>query len=198
MVSGVHIRKTQMKGNLLVLDGERYGLRVKGKTVQPVQLNHVHLEIAAPDSGDFNQRLDEILVPDVRHLLPMIPQQLQRAARLLFLAGSPQSGTIPLPPLDPRPPAYQVGGQVVAPKLKRQVDPQMSDAASRLKLGGSVLLHLDVEQDGRSGHVEVTQLAGLGLDEQAVIAVSQYLFEPGTLQGQPVVVELNVAVDFSF
>src|SRR5580698_2238424 len=39
-------------------------------------------------------------------------------------------------------------------------------------------------------------LVGLGLDERAVAAVSQYTFQPATKDGSPVSVQLNVEVNF--
>jgi protein TonB len=36
----------------------------------------------------------------------------------------------------------------------------------------------------------------MGLDEEALEAVSQYKFKPATLQGKPVPVEVNIEVHF--
>jgi TonB family protein len=36
----------------------------------------------------------------------------------------------------------------------------------------------------------------MGLDEKAIAAVSTWRFQPGTLDGQPVAVEVNVEVTF--
>jgi periplasmic protein TonB len=36
----------------------------------------------------------------------------------------------------------------------------------------------------------------MGLDKKAVEAVKQYTFEPATLRGQPVAVQVNIEVNF--
>jgi protein TonB len=36
----------------------------------------------------------------------------------------------------------------------------------------------------------------MGLDEKAIEAVSQWRFQPATLNGQPVAVQINVEVSF--
>jgi TonB family protein len=36
----------------------------------------------------------------------------------------------------------------------------------------------------------------MGLDEQALAAVTQYKFKPATLQGKPVPVEVSIEVNF--
>ena len=44
--------------------------------------------------------------------------------------------------------------------------------------------------------VRVVQGVGMGLDEKAIAAVKQYRFKPAMEGGKPVVVEVNVEVDF--
>jgi TonB family protein len=44
--------------------------------------------------------------------------------------------------------------------------------------------------------MQVTQGLGLGLDERAVEAVSQWKFQPGTKDGQAVTVAATIQVNF--
>lgn len=92
--------------------------------------------------------------------------------------------------------AYQVGGDVSAPQLIYQVDPEFSEEARKAKFQGEVLVHLIVDATGRPTQVRVIRPVGMGLDEKAREAVAQYKFRPARKGGQAVPVELNVAVNF--
>lgn len=92
--------------------------------------------------------------------------------------------------------AYRIGGDVSAPVLIYQVDPEFSEEARKAKFQGEVLVHLIVDAQGRPTNVKVIRPVGMGLDEKAREAVAQYKFRPARKGGQPVPVELNVAVNF--
>jgi TonB family protein len=59
-----------------------------------------------------------------------------------------------------------------------------------------VVLWLVVGPDGRAHDVRIRRSLGLGLDERAIAAVSQWKFEPARKNGVPVAVRINVEVDF--
>jgi TonB family protein len=70
-------------------------------------------------------------------------------------------------------------------------------AALAEKTQGTVILQLVVDRDGRPTRIQVVRsLDPIGLDEQAVLAVRQWRFEPGRLAGTPVDVLVTVALDF--
>jgi protein TonB len=85
---------------------------------------------------------------------------------------------------------------VTAPRPIYDPDPEYSDAARRAKYQGSVLLWLVVAPNGRPRNIRVQRSLGMGLDEKAIEAVSQWRFQPATLNGQPVAVQINVEVSF--
>ena len=76
------------------------------------------------------------------------------------------------------------------------VEPEFSEEARKAKVAGNVLVNLYVDQQGRPSHVHVIRGVGMGLDEKAVEAVKQYKFKPAMENGKPVLVELNVEVNF--
>lgn len=94
------------------------------------------------------------------------------------------------------PAIFQIGGDVKAPKLIHQVDPQYSKRAKKKKISGTVKVDLYVDDKGLPQNVHVTQGVGYGLDEQALLAVQGYRFEPATKNGVPVAVELQVQINF--
>jgi protein TonB len=83
-------------------------------------------------------------------------------------------------------------GGVTAPRPIYDPDPEYSDAARRAKYQGSVLLWLVVAPNGRPRNIRVQRSLGMGLDEKAIEAVSQWRFQPATLNGQPVAAQINV------
>ncbi len=90
----------------------------------------------------------------------------------------------------------RIGGGVSAPQLIYSVEPEFSEEARKAKVAGNVLVNLWVDQNGNPSHVHVVRGVGMGLDEKAIEAVKQYRFKPALENGKPVLVELNVEVNF--
>ncbi|QNI35377.1 energy transducer TonB [Edaphobacter albus] len=90
----------------------------------------------------------------------------------------------------------RIGGGVSAPQLIYSVEPEFSEEARKAKVAGNVLVNLWVDTNGLPSHVRVIRGVGMGLDEKAVEAVKQYRFKPAMENGKPVLVELNVEVNF--
>jgi TonB family protein len=92
----------------------------------------------------------------------------------------------------------KIGGSVSAPKVIYQAIPGYSEQAKKDKTSGNVLVHLWVDEQGLPSHVHVLRGVGKGLDEKAIEAVKQYKFTPAMEDGKPVLVELNIEVNFQF
>jgi protein TonB len=90
----------------------------------------------------------------------------------------------------------RIGGGVSAPQVIYQVEPEFSEEARKAKVAGNVLVNLWVGTDGLPSHVHVIRGVGMGLDEKAIEAVRQYRFKPAMENGKPVLVELNIEVNF--
>jgi protein TonB len=90
----------------------------------------------------------------------------------------------------------RIGGGVSAPVLIYSVEPEFSEEARKAKVAGNVLVNLWVDTQGNPSHVHVIRGVGMGLDEKALEAVRQYRFKPAMENGKPVLVELNVEVNF--
>ena len=81
--------------------------------------------------------------------------------------------------------------------MTTEVKPTYTVDALSDKIQGTVVVELVVQADGRPGEIRIVRsLDPRGLDEQAIIAVSQWRFEPGRLAGQPVDVLVTVMLDF--
>jgi len=94
--------------------------------------------------------------------------------------------------------AQEVPGKgVTMPRVVRDVKPSYTPEARKERIQGRVELSVVVNDDGTVGEVAVTKSLGYGLDEQAVIAMKQWEFKPGTKDGKPVAVRVNVEMTFT-
>ncbi|MCC6393552.1 MAG: TonB family protein [Bryobacterales bacterium] len=90
---------------------------------------------------------------------------------------------------------YRAGGAVKPPSLLKKVEPEYSPDARAAMLEGTTVLSVVIGTDGKARDGVVVRGLGLGLDEKALDAVSQWVFRPGTKDGTaaPVaaVIEVN-------
>lgn len=91
---------------------------------------------------------------------------------------------------------FTIGKGVVAPRAIYDPDPEYSEEARKLKQQGTVILSLVVDEQGRPRDIRVARSLGMGLDEKAIEAVRTWKFVPGSKDGIPVAVRVNVEVSF--
>jgi TonB family protein len=101
------------------------------------------------------------------------------------------SGGVEAPPGPMR-----VGGDVKAPNVSRRVQPDYTESARKARVAGVVVLEAIINKNGTVEQVRVIKGLPLGLSEEAIEAVKQWRFKPGTLNGRPVDVIFNLTVNF--
>ena len=87
-------------------------------------------------------------------------------------------------------------GNTVPPVIIQWVDASYTDSALKQRVEGSVVLMAIVRQDGSIGAVSVSESLEGSLDRRALEAVRTWKFEPATRAGKPVVVVVEIRVDF--
>ena len=93
---------------------------------------------------------------------------------------------------------YEIGNGVKAPRLIREVKPTYTEGAMRRKVQGIVEMKVVVLEDGTVGDdVIVTKSLDDELDQQAIQAMKQWKFQPGTKDDKPVRVQVNVEMTFT-
>jgi TonB family protein len=92
--------------------------------------------------------------------------------------------------------ALRIGGEVQAPKLLSKVEPQYTDEARAARHQGTVVVKVEILPDGTARNVQVVRGLPYGLNENAVEAIGQWRFQPGTKGGQPVTVAATVEVNY--
>ena len=113
------------------------------------------------------------------------------------IVGGLESAPPPPPPPVPTPRApVRVGGEITAPRLLHRVEPEYPPIAQRAFVQGVVILEATVDRGGRVDEVRVLRSHSL-LDDAAVAAVREWVYEPLMLNGQPQPFVLTVTLSFS-
>ncbi len=99
-------------------------------------------------------------------------------------------------PTEPCTGPMHVGGTVTKPVKIFSPQPQYTEEARQARIQGVVIVQAII--DCRGNVIDVNVLKGLpmGLTEATVAAISQWRFEPATLNGVPVSVYYNLTVNF--
>ena len=126
-------------------------------------------------------------------LLMRKQSRISEAERLEAKARDLQPG---LEPIVPSPGIFRVGGGVTAPALLAKVEPEYTEAARAAKLQGPVLLYVEVGPDGAAHNIQIRRRLGLGLDDNAIDAVSRWRFRPGQKDGVAVPIAAMIEVNF--
>ena len=94
---------------------------------------------------------------------------------------------------------YTPGNGVRLPKVVKQVKATYTQEAKDAHIEGTVELSTVVLADGTVGAVKVTRSLDTtyGLDEEAIKAMKQWIFEPGTKDGKAVAVRVSVNLTFT-
>ena len=91
---------------------------------------------------------------------------------------------------------YRIGRGVSSPTLLSKVEPKYSERARQVGLEGTVVLYIVITSEGTPRDMSVVRSLGLGLDEAAMEAVSQWKFNPAVKDGKAVAVQATVEVNF--
>jgi TonB family protein len=93
---------------------------------------------------------------------------------------------------------YKPGNGVKSPVLIKEVKPNYTKDAMDRKVQGVVEMECVVRTDGTvDDEVKVTKSLDADLDQQAVIALKQWRFRPGTKDDKAVPVQVNVEMTFT-
>ena len=87
-------------------------------------------------------------------------------------------------------------GDVSPARVIHMVEAEYTEEAKIAELQGTVLLAVEVWEDGLAHNIRVLRSLGLGLDEKAVEAVTKWKFSPGKRDGKPVRVAAQIQVTF--
>jgi periplasmic protein TonB len=92
---------------------------------------------------------------------------------------------------------HVVGNGVTAPVPLVEVKPAYTEEARKARAEGLVVLQCVIDRNGTADSFKVLRGLGYGLDESAISTIAnKWRFKPGTLNGKPVDVKINIEVSF--
>ena len=159
------------------------------------------LNVPGVTGGDMKQRIVRIM-----QNTPVTPLGNRKKTALLLAAvltvlpvlGSHGPRLVAAAPLqDKDREVERPGPRVTTPKLIREVKPHYPDRAKQDKVQGEVLMECVVKADGTVGDKKIIRALHPDLDQAAMDAAAQWLFEPGTRDGKPVNVLVTIAIAFT-
>ena len=120
-----------------------------------------------------------------------------RRAHILGTLAAVQQTPSPAPPEQEQIPPERIGPGVTPPRIIGTApEPNYTDEARQLHIQGTVILDVTVRVDGTGKVNKVVRAVGYGLDEMAVEAFEKWRFVPGSKDGKPVDVQLQVTINF--
>ena len=94
------------------------------------------------------------------------------------------------------PTVYSPGGDVKAPKVVHYVEPAFADTSKEAFVDGIVKLKTTVTPQGLPTDIQVTKGLSAQEDQNAIDAVKQWRFQPGTKGGEAVHVRVSIEIAF--
>jgi TonB family protein len=85
---------------------------------------------------------------------------------------------------------------IVLPKTTHSVEPGYTDEAQAQGIMGDVTVSLEIGKDGKPRNIKIVQGLDPGLDKNAVAALSEWRFDPGTKDGHPVITAATIRISF--
>ncbi len=77
-----------------------------------------------------------------------------------------------------------------------KIEPEYTDEARAAHLQGTEMVYVEIGADGVPRNMSVIRPLGLGLDQNGLDAISQWRFQPGEKDGQPVTVSATIEVNW--
>ena len=75
--------------------------------------------------------------------------------------------------------------------------PLYSDPARRRRIEGIVSIAVRIDERGRLTRARVARGLGFGLDQNALVALRQWRFRPGTVRGKPAAMDAEIDIEFN-
>lgn len=94
--------------------------------------------------------------------------------------------------------SFGAGGEDTLPAIAEFTPPPLySDIARRRHIEGVVTIGVHVDEDGRLSVARVVKGLGAGLDQNALVAVRQWRFVPGSRAGRRAAMDAEIDIEFS-
>lgn len=92
---------------------------------------------------------------------------------------------------------YEVGGEVIAPRLVHRVEPAYPSILLRTRLRQTVEVRCVIDRNGRVRDPQIVSDSMPPFNQAVIAAVRQWRFTPGSLHGKAVETYLDLTVNFA-
>jgi TonB family protein len=184
---GIYVEKLDVSNETLRLEGPQVaptGQKKKGKPVfvpigKPITVE-IHLDQPLVSADQAQAVMDRVFFLGAEALQHTKPEYRR------------SDNASPIGPI------YAIGKEGVKnPQSVYAPDPAFSEEARRAKYQGTAILSVVVDKEGNVSRIRLERPLGMGLDENAMERLKTWRFKPGTYNGQPVAVEMNIEVSFN-
>ena len=158
--------------------------------------------VEKPKTKPVRRRMNPVPIPDPT---PDEPEPITIEEEVVYeqpIDPGPQTDFVVAEPAGPPPPKEEpegpvrVGVEVEMPELLHRVAPVYPELARRAHLECTVILQATIAPDGAVADATVLRGCGMGFDEAALEAVSEWVYSPTIYRGKPVPVVLTATVIF--
>jgi TonB family protein len=124
-------------------------------------------------------------------------RHVQNRRMVLASVAAIVATAIPLAALQANKKVYKISDEgITAPALLVKQEPKYTEEARDAKIQGTVVVTAIVEVDGRLANIEIKESLDPGLDQNAIAALSNWVFKPAEKDGAPVRVSCTIEVNF--
>ncbi len=153
------------------------------------------INVSGVTGGDLKQRIVRIMRNQpARPVDPSRKAALVLAALVLLLLPTAAGVSACLPRRSVDAPK---AARLMMPKLIRETKPEYTPRAMQDKIQGEVLMECVVKADGTVGDMKILKPLHPDLDQAALDAAAQWVFEPGTRNGKPANVLVTLTMAFT-
>jgi bla regulator protein BlaR1 len=149
------------------------------------------VNVAGVTGGGLKQRIVRIMKNEPSHPLDSRRKGALLIAALVLLLLPTAAGVSACLP------RRNSEARLTLPKLIRETKPQYTPRAMQEKVQGEVLMECVVKADGTVGDIKILKSLHPELDQAALDAAAKWVFEPGTRNGKPATVAVNVTMAFT-
>lgn len=202
-LANVEITQIAVAPQGIEIIGNRIGTWYKDGKIGSVKIGrlkiHVTKHIADADTEKkLHPIFAKIFVEAGEDLRPMVPEYWRyyleggdSKARFAAWRSTLEKDATPAPPA-----ADITVGKSTAPRVISQPDPKYSKEAASHHIEGVSRLGVVIGTTGTASNIAILEPLGMGLDEQAVLAIERWKFQPGMKDGQPVRVPIDIEIAF--
>jgi len=202
-LANVEITKITATAQGIAIVGNRMGTLYRGGKPGFVKVGKLKIEVTKPNSdadteAELHRLFNKIFMESGEELRPLAPDYWQS-----YLAGSDsksRSAAWRATFVDNKNQVFTksdaTAGEVSAPHVVYLKNPNYTKEAASHHIEGISSLGTVIDSTGMASNIAILEPLGMGLDEQAILAIRQWKFQPAMKNGKPVRVQIEIQMDF--